>query len=244
MRVACAATVELSGRSAHHGAEPLDERRVDQPWSLIFAYLGSGVVRLRKGDVAKAHVDLERALDLCRRASVPLWAPFAAAHLGYAYLLSGRSADAYALLDEVLATDSTGGLIFGRGLRAAYASEAHLRMWREKEAIALADHALKVSRQYGEQGHEAWALRCRAEICANHNQARQAEGLYRQCLAQAEMLGMRPLSAHCHLGPGQLYAALDDAPKARERLERALLRYREMGMQLWPEQAESTLKAL
>ena len=88
--------------------------------------------------------------------------------------------------------------------------------------------------------------RCAAALKSTHqqNQGRQAEDLYSQCLARAEMLGMRPLSAHCHLGLGQLYVALGDAPKARERLEQALLRYREMGMQLWLEQAESALRAL
>jgi tetratricopeptide (TPR) repeat protein len=134
--------------------------------------------------------------------------------------------------------------VFGRGLRAAYASEINLRMRREREAVALAEHALKLSREYGEQAHEAWALRCRAEICARQNQARHAEDSYSKCLTLAEMLGMRPLSAHCHLGLGQLYAALGDARGAQERLERARLRYREMGMQLWLEQAESALKAL
>ena len=113
-----------------------------------------------------------------------------------------------------------------------------------QEAIVLAEQALALSRQYGERGHEALALRCRAEICAQQNQTPLAEDLYRQCLALAETLGMRPLSAHCHLGLGQLYALLCDASKARDCLERARLRYREMGMQLWVEQPDSALRAL
>ena len=32
-----------------------------------------------------------------------------------------------------------------------------------------------------------------------------AEAHYRQALALAEELGMRPLQAHCHLGLGRLY---------------------------------------
>ena len=108
----------------------------------------------------------------------------------------------------------------------------------------LAEQALALSRQYGERGHEALALRCRAKICAQQNQrnqTREAEDLYRQCLALAETLGMRPLSAHCHLGLGQLYALLGDASKARDCLERARLRYREMGMQLWVEQPSASM---
>jgi hypothetical protein len=44
------------------------------------------------------------------------------------------------------------------------------------------------------RGHEALALRCRAEVCAHQNETRQAEHLqaehlYGQCLALAETLG-------------------------------------------------------
>ena len=148
---ALAETGEFDVAQTHSDQAVKIAEAVNQPWSLIFAYLASGVVHLRKGDVPKAQLDLERALELCRRASVPLWAPLAAAHLGYAYLLSGRGADASALLDEVLAKDATGGLIFGRGIRAAYASEVNLRMGREKEAIVLAEQALRLSSQYGER---------------------------------------------------------------------------------------------
>jgi hypothetical protein len=55
---------------------------------------------------------------------------------------------------------------------------------------------------------------------------------------------MRPLTAHCYLGLGQLDTMLGEVPKAREHLGRALNLYREMGMQLWLEQAETTLEAL
>ena len=34
----------------------------------------------------------------------------------------------------------------------------------------------------------------------------QAEASYRQALAMAEVLGMRPLQVHCHRGLGLLYA--------------------------------------
>ena len=55
---------------------------------------------------------------------------------------------------------------------------------------------------------------------------------------------MRPLSAHCLLGLGQLHAMHGENQNAREHLERAQALYLEMGMRTWPEQAESALKAL
>ena len=42
-----------------------------------------------------------------------------------------------------------------------------------------------------------------------------AEASYRQALALAEELGMRPLQAHCHLGLGTLYARIGRREQAR-----------------------------
>jgi hypothetical protein len=74
--------------------------------------------------------------------------------------------------------------------------------------------------------------------------AEESGQAYLIALRRSEELGMRPLTAHCHLGLGQLYALLRAAPKAREHLGQALALYREMGMQHWPEQAEAELRAL
>ena len=54
---------------------------------------------------------------------------------------------------------------------------------------------------------------------------------------------MRPLTAHCHLGVGQLHLTCRDATRAREHLGKALALYREMGMQHWLTQAESVLNS-
>jgi tetratricopeptide (TPR) repeat protein len=217
---------------------------VTQPWSLIFAYLGSGVAGLRKGELVKATSALERALELCQRSNVPLWNPFAAAHLGHAYQLTGRSAEAITLLNDAIKRDATGVLIFGRGLRVAYSSEAYLRSGHSSEAIALAARSLELSRKYGERGHEAWTLRCHAEIHIQRDSPAQAEDLYQQCLVLAERLGMRPLVAHCHFGLAKLYRQTSKREQAREHFTTATTMYREMDMQFWLEQAELEIKEL
>jgi hypothetical protein len=55
---------------------------------------------------------------------------------------------------------------------------------------------------------------------------------------------MRPLVAHCHLGPGRLYRRTGKQQEAQEQLSTAITMYREMDMRFWLEQAEAELKAL
>ena len=69
----------------------------------------------------------------------------------------------------------------------------------------------------------------------------QAEAHYRQALALAEELGMRPLLAHCHLGLGTLYAKIGQREQARAELSTAIDLYRAMEMTFWLPQAEAAL---
>jgi hypothetical protein len=69
----------------------------------------------------------------------------------------------------------------------------------------------------------------------------QAEAYYRQALALAEELGMRPLQAHCHRGLGTLYGQTGRADQARAALATALDLYRAMDMTFWLPQAEAAL---
>jgi len=51
---------------------------------------------------------------------------------------------------------------------------------------------------------------------------------------------MRPLSAHCHPGLGELHRT-GDREKAAEHLTTAATMYREMDMSFWPEKTEAEL---
>jgi sugar phosphate isomerase/epimerase len=73
--------------------------------------------------------------------------------------------------------------------------------------------------------------------------AEDAHGYYREALALAGELGMRPLVAHCHLGLGKLSRRTDNWQEAREHLATALAMYREMGMGFWLEETEAELRA-
>jgi Tetratricopeptide repeat len=68
-----------------------------------------------------------------------------------------------------------------------------------------------------------------------------SEDNYREGLALAEELGVRPLVANCHLGLGKLYRRTDKREQAREHLTTATTMYREMGMTYWLEKAEAEM---
>ncbi len=54
----------------------------------------------------------------------------------------------------------------------------------------------------------------------------QAELRYREALALANELGMRPLVAHCHLGLGKLYRRAGERQEAQANLTIATTMYR------------------
>jgi hypothetical protein len=71
-----------------------------------------------------------------------------------------------------------------------------------------------------------------------------AKAHYRQALALAEELGLRPLIAHCHLGLGVLSRRAGTRQQAREHLTAATTMFGEMDMRYWHEQADAVLKGL
>ncbi len=71
-----------------------------------------------------------------------------------------------------------------------------------------------------------------------------AEAHYRQALALAEDLGMRPLQAHCHYSLGTLYGQTGRVALARAALSTAMEMYCAMAMAFWLPQAEAALAQL
>ena len=80
-----------------------------------------------------------------------------------------------------------------------------------------------------------------AERMLTFRSALEAEAYYRQALALADELGMRPLAAHCHLGLGTLYTKISRFEQARRELSTAMALYRAMEMTFWLPQAEAAL---
>lgn len=122
-------------------------------------------------------------------------------------------------------------------------SKTQLLAGHLEEAQTLAEQALALARTYQERGHEAYALHLLGEIAAHRDplETAPAEAHYRQALALAEALEMRPLQAHCHRSLGTLYATAGQRQRARAALTTAIALYRAMAMTFWLPQAEAAL---
>jgi tetratricopeptide (TPR) repeat protein len=219
---------------------------VDDKLSLMFADLSVGHLYLVQGDLVRAIPRLERGLAICRTWDFPSWLPWFGSRVGAAYTLAGRVAEALPLLEQSVEQAAAMGWKADASPLAARLSEAYLAAGRFQEASALAARALDLALQHRGRGHQAWALRLHGEIASRCDppDLDEAERQYRQALALAEELGMRPLVAHCHLGLGKLYRRVGDRAQAEEHLTPVAAMYREMDMRFWLEHAETERKAL
>jgi predicted ATPase/class 3 adenylate cyclase len=217
-----------------HGDEALRLAEVvDRPYDRAATYCRVGELYLCHGNVPKAIAFFERTLVLSRAADVQLFVINGAALLAVAYARAGRVVDTASLLQHMPRRANT-VLLY---------SEAYLLVGRVAEASQLAQRALAHSRDHQEQGSQAQALWLLGEVAAHHAppEVGQAEVDYRQALALADQLGMRPLQAHCHRGLGTLYAATGQREQAGTALAAAIALYREMAMTFWLPQTEAVL---
>jgi tetratricopeptide (TPR) repeat protein len=163
--------------------------------------------------------------------------------LGVAYTLGGRLADAVPLLTQAIEQTMATGMVFCQTPCYHSLGKAHLLAGRFEDAQALAERALALARERQERSDQAYALRLLGEIAAHRAppDVDAATAHYRQALALADELGMRPLAAHCHLGLGMLYVKLGRGEPAHTALSTAIALYRAMDMTFWLPQAEAAL---
>ena len=152
-------------------------------------------------------------------------------------------AEALLLLDKTLERVATGSDMLFQALVLTELSETLLLVGRMDEASALARRLLDLFHTHTESSYQAHASRLLGEVAVQREppEAESAEAHYRQALALAEELGMRPLVAHCHRGLGTLYAATGQRQQARAELSTAIEMYRAMEMTCWLPQAEVAL---
>ncbi len=211
-------------------------------YSLAYACWGLALAHVVRGDLAEAARVLERAATLVREWNIPLIGALVSGLLGLARARSGRAADAVALLEEA-ATNYENS--FGRGvwhsLNVIWLGEALLLSNRLDDARSTAERVLALTRTLKHRVCEPWALRLLGEIAARRAAPEFgiAEGYYRQALALAAELGMRPLVANCHLGLGMLFRRAGKRQEADEHLATATALCREMNMQGWLQQVEA-----
>jgi tetratricopeptide (TPR) repeat protein len=216
---------------------------VDHPGSLMWASWAIGLLALRQGDLSRALPRLERAVGICQDTDLPVYVPWVTAALGAAYTLDGRVADAVPLLTQVVEQTTGMETVAYQVLYRLSLGEAQVLAGRLGEAHALVARTLALARERQERGHQAYALRLLGEIAVHRDppDADQASVHYRQALALANELGMRPLQANCHLGLGTLYAKIGRSEQAHIELTTAIDLYRAMEMTFWLPEAEAAL---
>jgi DNA-binding SARP family transcriptional activator/tetratricopeptide (TPR) repeat protein len=212
-------------------------KALDHPYSLVMACWGLGWLYNVRGVFDQAIALLEAGHAISRKWELSSWLPNNLEELGVAYACSGRLDEGVALLEESLKAYGA----VGRRPLTVHLGETYLLAGRPDDACAFARATLILAQRRGERRLEAFALHllgasaCQRGPVAVH----AAEGRYRQAIALAKALGMRPLVAHCHLGLGKLYRRTDKREQAREHLATATAMYREMGMTFWLEKAEA-----
>ena len=194
-----------------------------------------------RGDYQEAIRLLERAVALVRdrrRSSQVLWT------LGHTYVMAGRLRDGLTLLEEARARLDPAGSELLKSRLMEHLGEAYLVAGRVEDALGFAQQALHIARKRSERGYEAWTLRLLGEIHSRRHpfELERAEETYQLALDRAERLGMRPLSAHCHLGLGRLYRHAGKT-EAEVHLGSAITMYREMAMSVWLEMAQTVSDA-
>ena len=216
---------------------------VDHSYSLAHALFGVGHVCLRQGDFPEAVSFLERGFELCEAKSIRFAVPRTASSLGYAYAVSGRVPDGLRLLERAIEEAETMRVRYSQALWTTWLAEAVLLAGRTDDAVRLALQALGLARAHDELGHEAWALRLLGQLFSQRDRMRalEAETSYRQALALAHQLGMRPLLAQCELGLGLIYRQTGRDAEARSALEAAIDMLRALHMTFWLPQAEAAL---
>jgi tetratricopeptide (TPR) repeat protein len=211
----------------------------ERPWHFSNACWEIAWFWCLKGDLDQAMLLAERAVAVHREWSFRRALGTSVSLLGHIFALSGRVPEAIDLLEQGVREAETFGATWLRCPRLQFLGEAYLLAGRLEQAKQTADQGLSLAREGGERGFEAWALRLQAEIAgaAHPADASGADARYREAMALAEELEMRPLLAHCHFGLGKLYRLTGKRDEAREHLTTATVMYREMDMRFWLEKA-------
>jgi tetratricopeptide (TPR) repeat protein len=197
---------------------------------------------LSKGDWAKAHELLERWINMRQTFDIAVLLPSAVASSAWALAQIGEAGEALSRVreaEDLLERQTATGVVGHRGCSYHAVGRACLLLGRLDEARRLADRAIESSLR--QPGFTAHALRLLGDLATHPDQfdAESGAAHYRQALAIAELHGMRPLVAHCHLGLGKLYRHTGKRDLARENLTAATTMFREMGMKFWLEQGPS-----
>jgi len=227
--------IERIGQEAVEIAE-----QVRNAFTLVCVYDFLGMAYLRLGRVKLALQLLEKSHQTCLNSGVRSLYSYTAGSLGYAYLLLNEPSRALTILEEGAREENLEAAAFWISHPLTVLADAYRANGKKELASETATRALDVASSREERTLEAWAILVMAKVNADMGRLEQAMDWYQRGLNQAAELSMLPLTAHCHMGLGQLYPKRGRSEEARSEIEAAIDLYRSMGMSYWLPQAEST----
>lgn len=230
------------GRFAEAAIYVAEALRLAEPtqhaFTIGWAHFAASMLHLLKGDWAQAHSLIEPWIAILRNGNIAMHLPWAVAPSAWALAQIGETAEALNRIrecEQLLERQAASGIVGHRGWAYNAAAQACLLLGRLDDAQRLGDRSLESSRR--QPGFAAHALRLLGDI-ATHPDRFDAEvgaAHYREALALAQLRGMRPLIAHCHLGLGKLYRRIGKAEESSENFTIAATIYRDLEMGYWLE---------
>jgi tetratricopeptide (TPR) repeat protein len=204
-------------------------------YTVAWACFASSMLHLLKGDWAKARSQIDKWIATLQSGNIQL--PWAAASSAWALAQIGEASEALKLArqgEQLLERQVARGAHRSWAYHAA--GRTYLLLGRLDDARRLGDRSVESAHR--QPGFAAHALHLLGDIAAHPGRfdAESSATHYRRALNLAQMHGMRPLVAHCHLGLGTLCQRVGEPERAREHLTTAATMYREMGMNFWLEQ--------
>lgn len=206
---------------------------LNYPFSAGYALFAQGVVHLRQGEIVRAVLALQRALNTPGILASPISTAYVGCHLGFAMTLADRADDGMEILSRNTAMAEAKGFMVHHAMRLGYMAETHLRGGRSAQAQAVAERALHLAQAHGEAASEAYTRRILAECALALDHPEDALHRYTACLEAATRLRMRPLMANCHDGLARITGAMGDFVLARRHRDKADRLAESMDMQLW-----------
>jgi class 3 adenylate cyclase/tetratricopeptide (TPR) repeat protein len=233
--------------AAKYGEEAIQIAKPTQHAHTIgWAHLAGSMIHLSQGHWEEAHLLIEHWIKTPLTLDVAVLLPWAIASSAWTLAQIGEADEALIRVresEQLLEQQLARGIGGHRSWSYHAVSRACLLLQHVDQARRFAQRSLESARR--QPGFKAHALRLLGDVAAHPDRMDVESSIahYQEALTLAELHGMRPLIAHCHLGLGKLYDTIVSPELAWEHLTSATSMYRVMGMDLWLEQTLSTMTA-
>jgi class 3 adenylate cyclase/tetratricopeptide (TPR) repeat protein len=229
-----ARSLEYCRQALQHGREVNDLRLK------VVGWWRTGWTHIQRGDAETGIRCCDEALAL---GPIPFDAAMAKASKGYGLIKAGEVAAGVALLEEAVAWLDKSHLQLTRSQFALCLGDGYLRQGQAARARAIVEEILVIAHGSGYRHHEGIAHRLLGEVLARENPAMAASHL-EAGLRILDEVGARNEFAKTLVAQAAVQRAQGDDAGARQRLERALALFEELGTLDWPPRVREALVAL